>query len=181
MPDERVGIVSLPLLNEEVDVSYYIQKWTLAMAGYSSIDAMRAAIAKEIPDDEDAAQARLEELLLKAENRVRTVLQYVDPTDELTFVYDNAPAASAAPTVDALPAEPVLPPDADVPEEPEEPETPADPDEPESPEEPEEPDEQPDTPDEPTVPEENTAVILPALNEDRPVFVGPEDEEETEK
>ena len=123
--EDRVRVVSLPLLNGDDDISYYVQFWTLPMAGYSSIDTMRAAIAAELtadgeaPDDE-TVQAELEACLLEAENRVRRLLDW-EETEELTLV---------------IPEEPVRPgelPDAVLP-------TPTDP---ENPDETEEPEEQP--------------------------------------
>lgn len=133
------------------DPEAILKKWLLPMAGYETLEdlAADAALSLEEPTADAVTQAVLEKLLA-AENRLRTMVQYLEPVDsaeELTGITReeiDAAVASVLPdqqlqTLD--PEEPVplelefREPQAEVPEKAEEEEA-ADPAEPLKPEEP---------------------------------------------
>ncbi len=101
VPDDRIEFVFMNL--EEQDL---LDAWTLPMAGYTSTEALEAAVTAELyPDggdiDPDAVQAAVDAALQTAQNRVRTVLFGSEPVAIETI---PAPAETIATPETALPA-----------------------------------------------------------------------------
>lgn len=101
VPDARVEFVFAALREQDV-----LDAWTLPMAGYTSMDALTAAVTAELyPDgteiDADKVQEAVEAVLADAQNRVRTVLFGVEPipvkTTRAADVYILATPETALP------------------------------------------------------------------------------------
>ncbi len=86
IPDENIMVVNWGGGWDEND---FIQNWTLPMAGYSSLESLEAAVREELGEDADdeAVSARMTEILMAGENRVRSIVNgydtITDPDDML--------------------------------------------------------------------------------------------------
>ena len=64
--------------NDEAYLNY-IKKWVYPMAGYADYEEMYAAIAESMPDaTQEEIHAKMREILLPVENRIRAMLYYLD-------------------------------------------------------------------------------------------------------
>ena len=96
VPDERVAVMDFTM--EGSDDKTLIQNWTLPMAGYYTVDDLRAAVTFELIDedgnlpDDETVEAEVTARLLAGENRVRTILWGWDTiTDPAEMVFKENP------------------------------------------------------------------------------------------
>ena len=112
--DDRIRVLSWDAaMGDEEAIAAFVQQWTLPMAGYADLDELEAAIRAQLGEDATLAQVRaaMEDILLPAENRVRTLVEYVDETDRLTFSFTLEGEGSTLPDTDPnLPDLPPAPP-----------------------------------------------------------------------
>ncbi len=112
--DGRIRVLSWDAaMGDEEAMAAFVQLWTVPMAGYSDLDVLEAAVRAQLGEDATVAQVRaaMEDILLPAENRVRTLLEYVDGTDRLTFTFTLEGEGNDLPDTDPnLPDLPPAPP-----------------------------------------------------------------------
>ncbi|MDD7672394.1 MAG: leucine-rich repeat protein [Clostridia bacterium] len=112
--DDRIRVLSWDVaMGDEEAIAAFVQQWTLPLAGYADLDELEAAVRAQLGESAALAQVRaaMEDILLPAENRVRTLLEYVDETDRLTFSFTLEGEGSTLPDTDPnLPDLPPAPP-----------------------------------------------------------------------
>lgn len=112
--DDRIRVLSWDAaMEDEEAIAAFVQQWTLPMAEYADLDELEAAVRAQLGEDATLAQVRaaMADILLPAENRVRTLLEYVDETDRLTFSFTLEGEGSTLPDTDPnLPDLPPAPP-----------------------------------------------------------------------
>ena len=112
--DDRIRVLSWDAaMGDEEAIAAFVQQWTLPLAGYADLDELEAAARAQLGEGAALAQVRaaMEDILLPAENRVRTLLEYVDETDRLTFSFTLEGEGSTLPDTDPnLPDLPPAPP-----------------------------------------------------------------------
>ena len=103
--DDRIRVLPWDAaMGDEEAIAAFVQQWTLPMAEYADLDELEAAVRAQV-------RAAMEGILLPAENRVRTLLEYVDETDRLTFSFTLEGEGSTLPDTDPnLPNLPPAPP-----------------------------------------------------------------------
>ena len=96
VPDERVAVMDFLLTG--ADDKTLIQNWTLPMAGYYTVDDLRAAVTFELIDedgnlpDEETVEGEVTARLMAGENRVRAMLwQWDTITDPAEMVFKENP------------------------------------------------------------------------------------------